>query len=76
MLAPYLGDYGYGWYIKKTSAGDKLIYHNGHLGGYSTSIEKNIDKRYTIIILNNISSDEYNMNHMLSGISDILEMKK
>ena len=53
MFTPYLNNYGYGWFINKNSEGDKLIFHDGGVPGYTASIERNYDKNYVIIILSN-----------------------
>jgi len=74
MLTPYLHSYGYGLIITKKASGDKMIWDNGSLPGYSCYIGKNINKNYVIIILSNKYS--YNVLPIVSGLSDILEMKK
>jgi CubicO group peptidase (beta-lactamase class C family) len=72
MFTPYLNNYGYGWFINKDSEGDKLIFHDGSLPGYTTSIERNADKKYMIIILSN---KEFNksVHDIQSGLSQLLE---
>ena len=72
MFTPYLNNYGYGWFIKRKSEGDKLIFHDGSLPGYTTFKERNVDKKYVVIILSN---KEYNKSvHSIQvGLSQLLE---
>lgn len=72
MFTPYLKNYGYGWYIDKSSEGDKCIYHTGSLPGYTSYIGRNIDKKYVCIILSNKEKDE-SVNNIPIGLSQILE---
>ena len=82
MFTPNLHSYGYGLIITKKDYGDrmiwdngdKMIWDNGSLPGYSTYIGKNVNENYVIIILSNKYS--YNVLPIVSGLSDILEMKK
>ena len=74
MLTPCLHSYGYGLIITKKASGDKMIWDNGSLPGYSSYIGKNISENYVIIILSNKYS--YNVIPIVSGLSNILEMKK
>jgi len=76
MLTPYLHNYGYGYglIIGKNAGGDKVIWHNGSLPGFSSYIGKNSNKEYIFIILSN--KDSYNIEDMVSGLSNILELKK
>ena len=53
MFTPYLNNCGYGWFINKDSKGDKNVFHDGRLPGYTAFIERNVDKKYVIIILSN-----------------------
>ena len=72
MFTPYLNNYGYGWFINKNSEGDKIVFHDGGVPGYTASIERNYDKNYVIIILSN---KEYNKSvHSIQvGLSQLLE---
>ncbi|MBU3161726.1 beta-lactamase family protein [Clostridium frigoris] len=74
MITPRLHSYGYGLIITKKGNGDKMIWDNGSILGYSSYIGKNINKNYVIIILSN--KYPYNVIPIVSGLSDILEMKK
>lgn len=74
MLTPNMSDYGYGWFIDDSNKGDKTISHGGNLPGYTSYVERNIDKKYLIIILSNRNDDPY-VNYISTGISNILEGK-
>ena len=75
MMIPYFNTYGYGYglIISKNADGDKLVGHNGSLPGYSTYMEKNMDKQSIIIILSN--KDDYNVADMNLGLSKIVDAK-
>lgn len=72
MFTPYLNNYGFGWFINKDSEGDKIISHDGSLPGYTTSIEKNADKKYVIIILSNKERNK-SMYGINAGLLQLLE---
>ena len=74
MITPHLHSYGYGLIITQKANGDKMIWDNGSTLGYSSYLGKNIDKGYVIIILSNKYA--YNVMPIVSGLSNILEMKK
>ncbi|MBU3160708.1 beta-lactamase family protein, partial [Clostridium frigoris] len=76
MLTPYLQNYGYGYglIIGKNDEGDKVIWHNGSLPGFSSYIGKNVNKKYLFIILSN--KDSYNIEDMVSELSNILKLEK
>jgi len=46
-------NYGFGWIIRPDSLLGKIVWHNGDNPGYKTEILRYLDKRKTIIILNN-----------------------
>ena len=72
MLTPNLNNYGYGWFIDEGIDGDKFAFHSGNLPGYTSFIERNIDKDYTIIILSNENIDEA-INTIQIRLSEILD---
>lgn len=74
MFTPYLNNYGYGWFIDKSSEGDKLIFHGGNIPGYTSFIERNIDKKYVIIILSN-KEHASSINEIYIGLSQLLESR-
>ena len=45
--------YGFGWSIRQDSVLGKIVQHTGSNPGYSTIIIRFIDKKKTIIVLNN-----------------------
>ncbi|HMG14516.1 MAG TPA: serine hydrolase domain-containing protein [Saprospiraceae bacterium] len=46
-------EYGYGWFLTKTTTGKQLIYHGGDLSGYHTEFRYYPEDDRTIIILTN-----------------------
>src|SRR4026208_84560 len=46
-------DYGFGWSLRTDSVLGKVVSHNGDNPGYKTQIIRYIDKKKTIIVLNN-----------------------
>ncbi len=58
MFTPYMTNYGYGWNIRKINLPtmkEKLtsISHGGGINGFSTWIERLVDERHLIVLLNN-----------------------
>lgn len=72
MLTPYLNNYGYGWFIYENADGDKVAYHSGNLPGYSSFVEKNLNKNYLIIILCNENIDNA-VDNISTQLSEILD---
>lgn len=72
MFTPYLNNYGYGWFIYENNDGDKVVFHSGNLPGYTSFIEKNLDKNYEIIILCNENIDD-SINNVSIALSEILD---
>jgi len=55
-LKPTLGDYGYGWQIRKFF--DRTIYnHTGSIDGFSSHLAHYPDDGLTIIVLSNVEND-------------------
>ena len=48
-----LSNYGFGWSLRTDSASGKIVSHNGDNPGYKTEIIRYIDKKKTLIVLNN-----------------------
>jgi CubicO group peptidase (beta-lactamase class C family) len=46
-------EYGYGWYLTKTTTGKQLIYHGGDISGYHSEFRYYPEDDKTIIILTN-----------------------
>jgi len=72
MFTPYLNNYGYGWFITENNDGDKVVFHSGNLPGYTSYVERNIDKNYEFIILCNENIDD-GINGISMGLSEILD---
>ena len=52
--------YGFGWSLRTDSVCGKIVSHNGDNPGYKTQIIRFIEKRKTIILLNNNAHDNFN----------------
>jgi CubicO group peptidase (beta-lactamase class C family) len=48
-----LSSYGFGWSLRTDSVLGKIVSHSGDNPGYKTQIIRSIDKKQTIIVLNN-----------------------
>ncbi len=53
-----LSNYGFGWMLRTDSVLGKIVYHTGDNPGYKTQIIRYLDKKKTIIVLNN-NAHEY-----------------
>ncbi|MBT1705825.1 serine hydrolase [Chryseosolibacter indicus] len=53
---PFLGDYGYGWFIDSIH-GDKIISHGGNVAGATSYFLMAAEHQVCIILLNNITSN-------------------
>ena len=49
--------YGFGWSIRKTSPGEKIVAHSGYSAGFGIELIRELDKENTIIILTNYGLD-------------------
>ncbi len=47
--------YGYGWRLNEID-GKKVVYHNGLWNGFTSSLQRYVDDRITIILLNNTNA--------------------
>jgi CubicO group peptidase (beta-lactamase class C family) len=61
-------NYGYGWRMKKQSASDFIIYHNGWWRGFNTLFFRRLKDNTVVIILNN------KLNKSIYRITPILEI--
>jgi hypothetical protein len=52
-------DYGFGWSLKADSLFGKIVSHTGDNPGYKTQIIRFIDKKKTIILLNNNAHPDF-----------------
>lgn len=73
MFTPYLSDYGYGWYIDKLNDKDKIVFHGGSIPGYTSFIERDINKKYVIIVLSNDNNAGEMVFSIGSSLSQIVE---
>jgi len=54
-----LSNYGFGWSLRTDSAFGKIVSHTGDNPGYKTQIIRYIDKKKTIILLNNNAHKDF-----------------
>lgn len=55
-----ISNYGFGWELFNDPVAGKIVQHNGDNPGYKTEIVRLIDKKKTIIILNNNAIQNFN----------------
>ena len=48
-----LSNYGFGWSLRTDSVWGRIVSHTGDNPGYKTQIIRSIDRKKTIIVLNN-----------------------
>lgn len=75
MFTPHIANYGYGWGIRQKSLPDskeKLtsIAHGGGINGFNTLIERLVDEKHLIVLLNNTPGA--NLGQMSDAIIRIL----
>lgn len=63
--------YGFGWEIRNDPSAGKIVQHTGDNPGYKTEIVRFIDKKKTIIVLNNNAVS--NFNSLLKQIEEIID---
>jgi len=66
-------DYGFGWVINQVPGLGLLVHHSGDNPGYRTHIMRYLDKKYTVILLNNNSSERM---EVILGQVETLLMKQ
>jgi len=54
-------NYGFGWELRNDSLLGKIVQHNGDNPGYKTQIDRYIDKKKTVIVLNNNAIANFNL---------------
>jgi tetratricopeptide (TPR) repeat protein len=74
MFTPGLSDYGYGFVIAdrpigKTDQKTKVIQHSGGINGFNSRLTRVVDKRQTIILLDNVGLGRHQGNITNSIIS-------
>ena len=55
-----ISNYGFGWELRNDPSFGKIVQHNGDNPGYKTQIIRYIDKKKTVIILNNNAHKDFN----------------
>jgi len=65
-----LSNYGFGWELRNDPSFGKIVQHNGDNPGYKTQIIRYIDKRKTIILLNNNAYG--NLSSLLKQLEEML----
>ncbi len=63
-------NYGFGWELRNDPSFGKIVQHNGDNPGYKTQIIRYIDKRKTIILLNNNAYG--NLSSLLKQLEEML----
>lgn len=76
MFKPNLGDYGYGFVIRKATLGPNklevpIIQHGGGINGFNTTIVRLLGTKSLIVLLDNTSQGRY-LDRMALGITNIL----
>ena len=75
MFEPFLGDYAYGWSVRKMPIGideteRTVIGHGGGINGFNTLISRVVEDRHLVVLLNNTGGA--NLRAMREGIFDLL----
>ena len=55
-----LSNYGFGWSLRTDSVLGKVVSHNGDNPGYKTQVIRYVDKKKTMIVLNNNAYRDFN----------------
>ena len=66
-----ISKYGFGWELRNHPSFGKIVEHNGDNPGYKTQIIRYIDKRKTIIVLNNNASKDFGL--ILKQLEEIVK---
>jgi len=73
MVTPFLDNYAYGLVARKGQAGDRsysILGHGGGIPGFSTVMERMVEDRHLIVLLNNTGGAR--LGEMSQGIQNIL----
>jgi len=69
-------DYAYGWFVGRTPAGGRVVFHGGDLlpDGFNTEFSRYLDDGITVIILSNLTVDAWGAqrNPVQTGLEAIL----
>ena len=63
------GSYGLGWFIRVDSFGNKIVSHSGAAPGVLTFLIRNLTKKQTLIILQNIQNASFDINTIIALIN-------
>jgi CubicO group peptidase (beta-lactamase class C family) len=79
MFKPFLQDYAYGWAVRRAAvtepdAGALLIAHEGGINGFNTLLQRLVDRRGLIVLLNNTGGAP--LGAMAAGIRAVLAGKE
>jgi len=66
-----ISNYGFGWELRNDPSFGKIVQHNGDNPGYKTQIIRYIDKRKTIILLNNNATKDFAL--ILKQLEEIIK---
>jgi len=66
-----ISNYGFGWEIKNDPSFGKIVQHDGDNPGYKTQIIRYIDKKKTMILLNNNASKDFGL--ILKRLEEIIK---
>src|SRR6188768_4554232 len=64
-------DYGFGWELRNDPSFGKIVQHNGDNPGYKTQIIRYVDKRKTIVLLNNNAYGNFGL--ILKRLEEIIK---
>ena len=64
-------NYGFGWELRNDPSFGKIVQHNGDNPGYKTQIIRYVDKRKTIVLLNNNASKDFGL--ILKQLEEIVK---
>ena len=66
-----ISNYGFGWELRNDPSFGKIVQHNGDNPGYKTQIIRFIDKKKTIILLNNNAYSNFTL--LLKQLEEIIK---
>jgi CubicO group peptidase (beta-lactamase class C family) len=66
-----ISNYGFGWELRNDLSFGKIVQHNGDNPGYKTQIIRYIDKKKTIILLNNNAYSNFTL--LLKQLEEIIK---
>src|SRR6187551_3492469 len=66
-----VSNYGFGWEIRNAPSFGRIVQHNGDNPGYKTQIIRYIDKKKTIILLNNNATKDFAL--ILKQLEEIIK---